>query len=132
MCWAETHWSHTDDQWEIFQPTLSDLGCDIYINELTAEEVQGISGEDKDTRTTHTCTLAPSSASEVSEEVEESERIITHKAPRSGEQELAELAESLHISAHPMSTINTTQTAPVGIIDPSTGRMMTDDEVALS
>ena len=39
LCWAETHWSQADDQWEIFRPTLSDLGCDIYISELTAEEV---------------------------------------------------------------------------------------------
>ena len=39
LCWAETRWSHNDDQWEIFRPALSDLGCDIYINELTAEEV---------------------------------------------------------------------------------------------
>ena len=134
LCWAETRWSHNDDQWEIFRPALSDLGCDIYINELTAEEVRGLDDKDReDTCTTHTRTPAPSTASEASEIGEEPERIVIHEAPRSGEQELVELAESLHISAHPGPTImaTQTQTVPAGVIDPVTGRMMTDDEVAL-
>ena len=104
LCWAETRWSHNDNQWEIFRPALSDLGCDIYINELTAEEVRGLDNDNEeggDTRTTHTQTPAPSTASKGSEIAEEPERIIIHEAPRSGEQELVELAESLHISAHP-------------------------------
>ena len=71
--------------------------------------------------------------SEVSKEAKEPERIIIHKAPQSGEQELAELAESLHISAQPMTTISAiqTQTAPAGIINPVTGRMLMDDKIAL-
>ena len=104
LCWAETCWSHNDDQWEIFRPALSDLGCDIYINELTAEEVRGLDENEEDredTRTTHTRTPAPSTASEVSDIGEGPERIVIHEAPRSGERELVELAESLHISAHP-------------------------------
>ena len=99
-----------------------------------AEEVWGLDKEEReDTHTTHTRTPAPSTASEGSEVAEELEGIVIHKAPRSGEQELAKLAESLHISAHPIPTIMATQmqTVPVGIIDPTTGRMMTDDEVAL-
>ena len=68
LCWAETRWSHNNDQWEIFRPALSDLGCDIYINELTAEEVRGLDEEDReDTRTTYTRTPAPSTASEASD-----------------------------------------------------------------
>ena len=134
LCWAEMCWSHNDDQWEIFRPALSDLGCDIYINKLTAEEVRGLDKEEgEDTRTTHTRTPAPSMASDGSKIAEEPERIIIHKAPRSEERELVELAESLHISAHPGPTIMAmqTQTVPTGIIDPVTGRMMTDDKVAL-
>ena len=134
LCWAETCWSHNDNQWEIFRPALSDLGCDIYISELTIEEIHRLD-EDKreDTHTTHTRTPAPSTASKGSEIAEEPERIVIHKAPRSGEQELAKLAESLHISAHPIPTIMTTQTqtVPVGIIDPATGRMMMNNKVAL-
>ena len=124
LCWAETCWSHNDDQWEIFRPALSDLGCDIYINELTAEEVRGLDEEDReDTRTTHTRTPAPSTASEASDIGEEPERIVIHEAPRSGKRELVELAESLHISAHPRPTIMATQThtVPAGVIDPVTG-----------
>ena len=87
LCWAETRWSHNDDQWEIFRPALSDLGCDIYINKLTAEEVRGLDNEEEreDTRTTHTRTSAPSTASEASEIGEEPERIVIHEAPRSEE-----------------------------------------------
>ena len=135
LCWAETCWSHNDDQWEIFRPALSDLGCDIYINELTAEEVRGLDDdkEREDTCTTHTRTPAPSIASEESEITGEPEQIVVHEAPRSEERELIELAESLHISAHPGPTMMATQmqTVPAGVIDPVTGRMMTDDEMAL-
>ena len=96
------------------------------------EEVRGLNKDKReDTRTTHTRMPAPSITSETSEVAEESERIVIHKALRSGEQELAELAESLHISAHPIPTIMAMQTVPAGIIDLTMGRMMTDDEVGL-
>ena len=99
LCWIETRWSHREDQWELFRPALPDLGCDIYISELTAEEVRELEEENEADRTTPSRTPAPSTASDTSE-VEGPEQIVIYEAPRSGEQELATLAESLHISAH--------------------------------
>ena len=46
LCWAEVRlldlageWDPEGPQWEIFHPTPADLGCDIYLTELTAEEL---------------------------------------------------------------------------------------------
>ena len=133
LCWIETRWSHQEDQWELFRPALSDLGCDIYISELTAEEVRELDEIDEEDCTTHSRTPAPSEASKASEG-EGPEQIVIYEAPRSGEQELATLAESLHISAHPPTTImaTQTQTVPAGIIDPNSRRMMTADKIAIN
>ena len=41
--WVEIRWfqpQNGDGEWEGFRTALEDLGCDIYINELTQEEVQ--------------------------------------------------------------------------------------------
>ena len=113
---------------------MSDLGCDILINELTAEEVRGLEEEEEEDRTTHSRTPAPSTASEASKAEDELEQIIIYEAPQSGEQELAELAESLHISAHPSIAVmaTQTQTVPAGTINPVTGRMMTEEEIAIN
>ena len=132
LCWAETCWVPSTEEWEIFRPAFQDLECDIHINELMAEEVWQIS-EGEDMHTSHTCTPAPLETSQVTNNASEPNAIIIHKAPWLREQELAELAESLHISAHPtMSTINAMQMQMVlaGIIDPVSGQMMTKDEVA--
>ena len=63
LCWIETCWSHCKDQWELFRPTLPDLGCDILISELTAEEVRELDEIDEEDRTTHSRTPALSSFS---------------------------------------------------------------------
>ena len=96
------HNRNSEDQWELFRPALSDLGCDIFISELTAEEIRELDEADEEDRTTHSQTPAPSTASDTSE-VEGPEQIVIYEAPRSGEQELATLAESLHILAHPVT-----------------------------
>ena len=53
LCWIETRWSHREDQWELFRPALPDLGCDIFISELTAEEIRELDEADEEDRTTH-------------------------------------------------------------------------------
>ena len=49
LCWAEVHWldnraewESEEHQWEIFCPCPTDLRCDIYLLELTTEELHHI------------------------------------------------------------------------------------------
>ena len=55
-------WDPEGPQWEILSPTLTDLGCNIYLMELTAEELHHITAESKN-NTSHTHTPAPSETS---------------------------------------------------------------------
>ena len=47
LCWAEVclldragDWDPEGPQWEIFCPAAAELSCDIYLTELTAEELR--------------------------------------------------------------------------------------------
>ena len=54
LCWAEVclldrtgDWDPEGPQWEIFCPATAELGGDIYLTELTAEELCHITGASK-------------------------------------------------------------------------------------
>ena len=106
LCWAEVclldraeDWDPEGPQWEIFCPTPADLGCNIYLNKLTAEELCYITEESK-TQTSHTCTPAPSKTSEDTTASEPKQiQVQSPEPPSTGEQQLAALAESLYISS---------------------------------
>ena len=144
LCWAEVCWlDRSEDwdtngaEWEIFCPTPADLGCDIYLNKLTAEELCHIT-EASETHTSHTCTPAPS---ETSKETTTSEpehiHVLSPIQPSTGEQQLAALAESLHISTNiPMSNTVTVQAAMAamqtfGVIDPVIRRIWDPEDAAI-
>ena len=144
LCWAEVclldrtgEWGPEGPQWEIFCPTPVDLGCDIYLNELTAEELCHIT-KASETQTSHTHTPAPSETSEdTTASKPEQIRILSPEPPSTAEQWLAALAESLHISSQiPMSSTVMIQAAMTaqqsfGVIDPTTGWMMDPDDTAI-
>ena len=144
LCWAEVcmldregDWDPEGPQWEIFHPAPAELGCNIYLTELTAEELRHIT-EKSEAQTSHTCTPAPS---ETSEDMAASEpeqiQVLSPAPPSTGEQQLAALAESLHISSQfQMSNTATIQAAtttqqPFGVLDPVTRRMMDPDDAAI-
>ena len=105
LCWAEVCWLdrskdwHVNSaEWEIFCPTPADLGCDIYLNKLTAEELCHIT-EALKTHTSHTFTPAPSETSEeIAISKPEQIHVLSPVQPSTGEQQLAAWAELLHIS----------------------------------
>ena len=116
LCWAEVRlldragdWDPEGPQWEIFRPALAELGCDIYLTKLTAEELFHIT-EESEAQTSHTCTPAPSETSEDTEASRpEQIQVLSPEPPSTGEQRLAVLAESLHISPQfPSSNCHTT------------------------
>ena len=131
------YWDPEGPQWEIFRPATAELGCDIYLTELTAEELHHITKE-SEARTSHTCTPAPSETSEDTAASElEQIQVLLPEPPSTEEQRLAVLAELLHISPQfPMSKTVTVQAAtatqqPFGVLDPVTGRMMDPDNAAI-
>ena len=93
-------WDLEGPQWEIFHPTPADLGCDIYLTELTAEKLCHIT-EESEAQTSHTRTPAPS---ETSEDMAASEpeqiQVLSLEPPSTGEQRLVALAESCHDPSH--------------------------------
>ena len=121
----------------MFHPATAELGCNIYLTELTAEELHHIT-EASDAQTSHTRTPA---LSETSEDTAASEleqiQVLSPEPPSTGEQRLVVLAESLHISPQfSMSNTVTVQAAPTtqqpfGVLDPVTGRMMDPDNAAI-
>ena len=144
LCWAEVRlldreedWDPEGPQWEIFRPAPAKLGCDIYLTELTAEELRHIT-EGSEAQTSHTRTPAPSETSEDTAASEpEQIQVLSPEPPSTGEQQLTALAESLHISPQfPMSNTITIQAAtttqqPFGVLDPVTRRMMDLDDAAI-
>ena len=120
-----------------FSTAPVELGCDIHLTELTAEELHHIT-EESEVQTSHTCTPAPSETSEDTAASEPEEIQVLSPEPLStGEQRLAALAESLHISPQfPMSNTVTMQVAtttqqPFGVLDPITRHMMDPDDAAI-
>ena len=122
---------------KIFCPAAAELGCDIYLTELTAEELRHIT-EESEAQTSHTRTSA---LSETSENMVASEpeliQVLSPEPLSTGEQRLAILAELLHISPQiPMSNTVTIQEATAtqqlfGILDPITGHLMDSDDAAI-
>jgi hypothetical protein len=51
--------------------------------------------------------------------------------PTTGDQQIANLAESLHIADHTQMSQTMPVLSQVGVINPKTGHMTTEDEVAL-
>jgi hypothetical protein len=46
LCWVELRWRVHEDQWQAFRQAPEDLGLEIPITELTAQEVIQILGPD--------------------------------------------------------------------------------------
>ena len=144
LCWPEVHlldkagdWDPEGLQWEIFCPAAAELGCNIYLTELTAEELRHITKE-SEAQTSHTCTPAPSETSEDTAASElEQIQVLLPEPPSTGEQRLAVLAESLHISPQiPISNTVTVQAAaatqqPFGVLNPITGCMTDPDDTTI-
>ena len=82
----EGDWDPEGPQWKVFCPAPVELGCDIYLTELTAEELCHIT-EESEAQTSHTHTPAPS---ETSEDMAASEpeqiQVLSPEPPSLGEQ----------------------------------------------
>src|SRR6202453_4194039 len=137
-CWVEIRWitepetSIEADHWLAFQPAKEELGLDITI----AERDQHIANEPSTPgsfraplNTSTPISRIPSPATSTSSRPSTIELFPPIISPQT--QELIRLAEILHINSDPMSQTITMQ-AQVGTIDPNTGHMLTEDDVAVN
>ena len=141
-CWVEVRWIENLElggHWEAFRTAGPDLGCDItqsdYDQHFRDESVveEPLIQRPRTRSPFHTTTPSerahsPTTQTEDSPRPEAIELFPASTSPAA--QELARLAESLHIDDR-MTTQTTTVAAQVGAIDPITGHMTTEDDVAL-
>src|ERR1700677_34617 len=139
VCWVEIRWitepetSVVADHWQAFQPAREELGLDITIEERDQYLAHNNSTPGSfraplnvSTPNTRTPSPATSSTSSRPSRIDLFSSIISPQT-----QELIRLAEILRIDSAPMSQTITTQ-AQVGTIDPITGHMITEDDVAVN
>src|ERR1700677_4094726 len=137
-CWVEIQWitepetSVVADHWQVFQTAREELGLDITIEErdqYVTDEPSTPGSFRAPLITSTPITRAPSPATSTS-----SRPSIINLFPdliNPQTQEIIHLAEVLHISNDPMSQTITMQ-AQVGTINPNTGHMVTEDDIAVN
>ena len=133
VCWTEVRWIENLEHgghWEAFRIAASDLGLDITENDVVHYTTIQRAAEHRH-RTPDNDDTTPSRADTPSEASSHPEVIQVRPRSRGIEiDRIAQLAESLHIDNREMSQ---TVTAPVevGRINPNTGHVYTEDDVAL-
>ena len=138
FCWIEIRWitepetSVVADHWQAFQIAREELGLDITIEErdqyiTNAPSTPGSFRAPLNTSTP--ITREPSPAMSTSSRPSVINLFPDLVSPQT--QEIIRLAEILHITNEPMSQTITAQ-AQVGTINPITGHMVTDDDVAVN
>ena len=105
VCWCEITWNAPENLWNVVRPAGPDYRCDIFEDEVqTTGNVGAIDGQVPPTPRTP----APSTDSrEEAQDSEGSEDTIEsgHPGNNTEEEELANLAESIHINPPEMATI---------------------------
>src|SRR6202453_258763 len=138
FCWIEIRWitepetSIVADHWQAFQIAREELGLDITIEERNQYIADAPSTPDSFRAPLNTSTpisRAPSPATLTSSRPSFINLFPNLVSPQT--QEIIRLAEILHITNDPMSQTITAQ-AQVGTINPITGHMVTDDDVAVN
>src|SRR6202453_4618719 len=137
-CWLEIRWitepetSIVADHWQAFQIAREELGLDITVAERDhyIENEPSTPGSFRAPLITSTpISRAPSPATSTSSRPSIINLFPDLISPQT--QEIIRLAEILHISNDPMSQTITMQ-AQVGTINPNTGHMGTEDDVAVN
>jgi hypothetical protein len=147
LCWVELRWRAHEDQWQAFQRAPEDLGLEIPITELTAQEVIQILRPDSTDNLEHdyrdgpqshntpeTAPMHDSSMSEAPEPVQ----VYDEETPE--DQGIRNQAESLHIfnqgvrafmdAPHICATRTEESRMQTAHIDPNTGRIFDPNAAA--
>src|SRR6202453_5244929 len=138
-CWVEIQWitepetSVVADHWQVFRTAREELGLDITIEERDQHIADAPSSPGSfraplnvSTPNSRAPSPATSSTSSRPSHIDLFPPIISPQT-----EELIRLAQILHIDNDPMSQTITAQ-AQIGTIDPITGHMLTEDDVAVN
>jgi hypothetical protein len=130
-CWVEVCLRDSTEfgtYWQAYRTAAIDLGLDITQAEVELHHALLTPHNNPAPSTPSTRSNSPASLATNPEviAVRESPRM-----PTTGDQQIANLAESLHIADHTQMSQTMPVLSQVGVINPETGHMTTDDNVAL-
>ena len=104
MCWTEIVWNAPNNRWDVERPTGPDYRCDIFEDEVqTAGQVGPIDRQPPQTPRTP----APSTDDKGDKGSKNSDNTVESGVPgnTTEEEQLANLAESIHINLPAMTTM---------------------------
>jgi hypothetical protein len=130
-CWVEVRSRDSTDYrryWQAHRTAATDLGLDIMEAEVELHHALLIPHENTAPCTPSTRTASPASLATNPEVIAVQE---SPRTPTTGDQQIADLAESLHIADHTQMSQTMPVLAQVGVINPETRHMTTEDDVAL-
>jgi hypothetical protein len=131
-CWVEVRPQETEEFgwfWQAYRTAATDLGLDI--TEAEVELHQALLTPHNNEEEDSTCTRSNTPSSLASHPEDIIPIRVSPIEPSPGDQQIAQLAESLHISDHYQMSQTMPVLSQVGVINPETGHMTTEDNVAL-
>jgi hypothetical protein len=130
-CWVEVH-SREDSEfgsyWQAYHMAATDLGLDITEVEVELHHTLLTPHKNQAPSTPSTRSNSPASLATNLEVIAVRE---SPRTPTTGDQQIATLAESLRIADHTQMSQTMPVLSQVGVINPETGHMTTEDDVAL-
>jgi hypothetical protein len=130
-CWVEVRFREDTDYrryWQAYRTAATDLGLDITEAEVELHHALLTPHDNPPPSTPSTRTASPASLATNPEVIAVRE---SPRTPTTGDQQIANLAESLHIGDHTQMSQTMPVLSQVGVINPETGHMTTEDDVAL-
>jgi hypothetical protein len=130
-CWVEVHLRESTDfgsYWQAYRTAATNLGLDITQAEVELHHALLTPHENQTTSTPSTRSNSPASLATNPKVITVRESPCT---PTMGDQQIVNLAESLHIADHTQMSQTMPVLSQVGVINPETGHMATEDDVAL-
>jgi hypothetical protein len=130
-CWVEVHTIESTDfgtYWQAYRTAATDLGLDITQAEVELHHTLLTPHENPPPSTPSTRSNSPNSLAANPEVIAVRE---SPRTPTTGDQQIADLAESLCITDHTQMSQTMPVLSQVGVINPETGHMTMEDDVAL-
>jgi hypothetical protein len=129
-CWVKVHFRENEEfgtYWQAYRTAATDLGLDITQAEVELHHAL-LTPHNQEPSTPSTRSQSPASLATNPEVIAVRE---SPRTPTTGDQQIANLAESLRIADHTQMSQTMPALAQVGVINPETRHMTTEDDVAL-
>jgi hypothetical protein len=130
-CWVEVRLRDSADfgtYWQAYRTAATDLGLDITQTEVELHQALLTPHNNPTPSSPSTRSNSPASLATNPKVIAVRE---SPRTPTTGDQQIADLAESLRIADHTQMSQTMPVLSQVGVINPETGHMTTEDDVAL-